>query len=142
MAPDAVFNTAATQILFTCVHNTSSPLPFGPDAREVRSSSLLVLLPPLPPLSQGLRRCFPALLTPGLFHQALSFCLGRGGWGGWIGIYSHPCLFTIPAIKGQALFPEERPERFADVFCTQNDPRRLPPGKGLRDAPLALPRQN
>lgn len=103
MASDAVFNTAPTQILFTCVLNTSSPLPFRPDAREVRSSSLLVLLPPLPPLSRGPRRCFPALLTPGLFHQALSFV-----WGGGIGVYNHPCLFTISAIKGQTLSRRSR----------------------------------
>lgn len=42
-------------------------------------------------------------------------------------IYNHPSRFTTSAIKGQTPLPEEQPERFADVLCTQNDPLLLPP---------------
>lgn len=74
-------------------------------------------------------------MLPGAAHtRAISssfvLCLGRGGGRGEAGggrDLQPPVPFYHLCNKKPDSFPEEPPERFADVLCTQNDPLMLPP---------------
>lgn len=133
-ASDAVFNTAPTQILFSCVLNTSS-------------SSLQ---------DQMSRRCDPA---PSSF-SFLSFHLCLGNAADASRRSSHTGYFIkLRPLNGEGdrdlraptsvypfhnkrpePLPEEPPKCFANAVCTQNDSLLLPPWKGLRGAsPLLAP---